>query len=265
MKKNLIIPALLLFLGNRATAQEYRTKLPNSPGQIISIELPSEGIRIEGYNGDELVIKGSGNLKPVPERAKGLKPIYYGGGDNTGIGLAAVKEGKVLKIEQAVRQEIGYTFKVPHKASIQFREQDFRGMNDVEIYGMEGDIEVKTNHASVKADRIGGAFVANTISGNIEARFTPLPAGKTVAISSISGNVDVALPAGTKANLTLKALDGEVYTDFDIQYKGPEKSSGSMKKISVGSSLEGTINGGGETIVNLNVINGDIFLRKSQR
>lgn len=264
MKKNLIISAMFFFPGYWAAAQEYRIKVPNSPGQSISIELPADGIKIEGYSGDELIIKGSGNLKPAPERAKGLKPVYYGSVDNTGIGLAAIKEGNVLKIEKATRQEVSYTFKVPNKASIQFRQLEFRGYRDLDIQGLDGDIEVKTSQVGVKADRIGGAFVANTITGNIEARFAALSSGKTIAVSSISGNVDVALPANTKANLTISALNGEIYTDFDIRQKGSEKNTGSMKKISVGSSLEGTINGGGGTVVNLNVITGDVFLRKLQ-
>jgi len=265
MKKNLFISAALLFIGNWATAQEYKTKIPNAPGQSIAIELPANGVKIEGYSGDELIIKGSGDMKPVPDRAKGLKPVYYGAVDNTGIGLSAVKEGNVLKIEKSTRQDFKYTFRIPNKVSVQFQQSAFQGNDDLDIQGFEGDIEIKTNQAGVKADKIGGAFVANTISGNIEARFTPLPAGKTVAISSISGDIDIALQANTKASLTLKAIDGEIYTDFDIRQKGPEKNTGSLKKISVGSSLDGTINGGGETVVNLNVISGDIFLRKSQR
>ncbi len=264
MKKNLFISAVLLSLGNWATAQEYKTKVPNSPGQSISIELPANGVKIEGYNGNEVIIKGSGSLKPAPDRAKGLKPVYYGSVDNTGIGLSAVKEGNVLKIEKSTRQDFKYTFKVPNKVSVQFHQSAFLGNGDLDIQGFEGDIEIKTNQAGVMADRIGGAFVANTISGNVEVRFENLPVEKTVAISSISGNIDVALPVSTKAALTLGALNGEIYTDFDIQQKGPEKNTGSMKKISVGSSLEGTINGGGGTVVNLNVITGDIFLRKSQ-
>lgn len=265
MKKNLIIASALLLFGKPATAQEYKTKLPNSPGQSISIELPANGVRIEGYSGDELIIKGSGELKPAPDRAKGLKPVYYGAVDNTGIGLSAVKEGNVLKIEQSARQDFKYTFKVPNKVSVQFRQLEFLGHDDLDIQGFEGDIEIKTNHSGVKADKIGGAFVVNTINGNIEARFTALSAKKTVAISSISGDIDVAFPANTKADLTVKSLNGEIYTDFDIQQKGPAKNTGSMKRISAGSSIEGTINGGGGPVVNLNVITGDVFLRKSQR
>ncbi len=265
MKKNLMIASALLFFGNLATAQEYRTKVPNSPGQSISIELPTNGVKIEGYSGDELIIKGSGNLKPAPERAKGLKPVYYGAVDNTGIGLSAVKEGNVLKIEKSTRQDFKYTFKVPNKVSVQFQQLEFHGRDDLDIQGIEGDVEIKTNHASVKADKIGGAFVVNTINGNVEARFATLSAEKTVAITSISGDIDIAFPANIKADLTLKALNGEIYTDFDIQQKGPAKNTSSMKKISMGSSIEGTINGGGGPVVNLNVVTGDVFLRKSQR
>ncbi len=264
MKKILAAGFLLLTSGHLVSGQEYKTKIANTPDQRIVIELPAHGVVIEGYNGNELVIRGTGNIKPEPERAKGLKPIYYGSFDNTGIGLSAIKEGNSLKIEKATRHEIKYNIRVPSKASVLFQQLEFQGDNDIVIHGLEGDLEVKTNQANIQADRLSGAMVANSISGNIEAKFTSLALGKTVAISSIGGNIDIALPPSAKSNLTLKALNGEIYTDFDIEHKGSEKNTGNLRRVSAGNALEGTINGGG-TPINLNVVGGDIFLRKANR
>jgi len=53
---------------------------------------------IEGYNGSEILITStSGNLTP-PEKAKGLKPIYPSGSDNTGIGLDVQKIDNLITI-----------------------------------------------------------------------------------------------------------------------------------------------------------------------
>lgn len=263
MKKNLAACLFLLSLGHLASGQEYKTRV-SAPDQRIIFELPAHGVVIEGHAGDELVIKASDSVKPAPERAKGLKPVYYGSVDNSGIGLSVQKEGNTIKIEKATRQEIRYTIKVPAKASVTFQQLEFQGDDDIVIRGLGGDLEVKANQAGIRASGISGAVVANSISGNIEVKFTSLPTGKTVAISTISGDIDMALPAAAKGNLTMKALDGEIYTDFDIQHKGTDKETGSLRKIAGGNTLQGTINGGG-TDVRLNVISGDIFLRKVQR
>ena len=71
----------------------------------------------------------------------------------------------------------------------------------------------------------------------------------------------MTLPANTKANLVLKSVTGEIYTDFDINFS--EKEGHKMKRVG-GSNLRGSINGGGVEIA-LNTISDDIYLRKKIR
>ncbi len=83
-----------------AQAQEYTHQLGNSAENGIEFSLSKSEISIEGYDGNEIVIKNTDYQAP-PERAEGLRPLYGGGQDNTGIGLSVEEENGILKVVQA--------------------------------------------------------------------------------------------------------------------------------------------------------------------
>lgn len=88
-----------------------------------------------------------------------------------------------------------------------------------------------------------------TISSNIEIR------GHTGALTvkSISGFVDIDLPATANASLDIQSVTGEIYTDHNLQLD--ENSTEYDKSIAV------ALGKGGERIA-LETVSGDIFFRK---
>ena len=96
------------------------------------------------------------------------------------------------------------------------------------------------------------ALRVSTLSGNIDI------AGLTGAIEakSLSGFVDVAWPATTGAELSLKTSTGEVYTDQDIAFRTTPR-----KNPIVGYQLLGTLKGSGP-LVKLESISNDVYFRK---
>jgi hypothetical protein len=96
------------------------------------------------------------------------------------------------------------------------------------------------------------ALHVNTLSGNIDI------AGLTGAIEakSLSGFVDVAWPATKGAELSLKTITGEVYTDQEIAFTNLRE-----KNPIVGYQLHGTLSGSGP-LVKLESISNDVFFRK---
>ncbi|GAB3882209.1 DUF4097 family beta strand repeat-containing protein [Spirosoma agri] len=93
-----------------------------------------------------------------------------------------------------------------------------------------------------------------SINGNIDIR------GATAAVfaKTISGFVDMTWPTGQGANLSVKTITGEVYSDLAIDFKNKKE-----KHPIVGYLLEGTTNGGGPS-VHLESISNNIFLRKNE-
>ncbi|GAB3509238.1 hypothetical protein GCM10027341_46000 [Spirosoma knui] len=91
-----------------------------------------------------------------------------------------------------------------------------------------------------------------TISGNIDIQ----GASEAVFAKTISGYVDMTWPKAKGANLAMKTITGEVYSDLDIEFKGKKQ-----KNPIVGYLLEGTTNGGGPS-VQLESISNNIYLRR---
>jgi len=89
-------------------------------------------------------------------------------------------------------------------------------------------------------------------SGNVDiAGFT-----SSIEAKSLSGFVDVAWPPTKGAELSLKTLNGEVYTDQDIAF-----STTLRKSTDFGYQLQGTLHGSGP-LVKLESISNDVYFRK---
>ncbi|WP_338876307.1 hypothetical protein WBJ53_11730 [Spirosoma sp. SC4-14] len=91
-----------------------------------------------------------------------------------------------------------------------------------------------------------------TINGNIDIQ----GASGAVFAKTISGFVDMSWPKAKGANVAMKTITGEVYSDLDIAFKNKKQ-----KDPIVGYLLEGTVNGGGPD-VRLESISNHIYLRK---
>ncbi|RYU93346.1 DUF4097 family beta strand repeat-containing protein [Emticicia agri] len=256
MKKNILIVACILLTAVYTQAQEFKSKLANTKDSKVAIELDADNIKIEGHAGDEVIIRG-GSTEPIPEQAKGLKPLYNTNVDNTGLGLAVNLEGGVLKIEKASRKSSKYTILVPNKASIMFTQINFQG-SMVTVNNIEGDLEIKTNNSDIRLNNVTGPIVANSISGKLTAVFSSLNQATPSSISLISGELDITLPATAKATLSMKSISGEIYTDMDLNLKSGKDG---MSRVGGGHNITGNLNGGGVNL-QLNTISSNIYVRK---
>jgi hypothetical protein len=259
MKKVLLMSmgVLLCLTELHAQDREFKTKLANTKDKKVTIEMAGSHLKIEGYAGDEVIILSTSGSEVPPERAKGLKPLYNTGVDNTGIGLAVTSEAGGVKIEKVTRKDGKYTIRLPKNVALLFQETNWQS-SKVSVTGMDGDLEIRTNGADINLSNVTGPIVANSTSGNVNAVFSGLNQSKPTAISSISGEIDITLPAATKSDMKLRSINGEIYTDFDL---GVKSSKGGLSKIGGGSNIEGTTNGGGVEI-QLNTISSNIYIRK---
>ncbi|GAB3327657.1 hypothetical protein GCM10027299_28580 [Larkinella ripae] len=93
-----------------------------------------------------------------------------------------------------------------------------------------------------------------TINGNIDIE----GATEAVFAKTISGFVDLNWPGAKGANLALKTITGEVYSDLNIDLKTKKQSN-----PIVGYLLEGTVNGGGPE-VRLESISNNVYVRRKK-
>ena len=92
----------------------------------------------------------------------------------------------------------------------------------------------------------------STISGNISL----VGLRGTIQAKSISGDVDLSWPRTQGAELALKTISGEVYTDPAVAF------TNRRERPVVGYEVHGTWQGGGRPAVKLESISGNVFFRQ---
>jgi lia operon protein LiaG len=258
MKTRIIIIGTLFitFTANVLTAKEYKIPVENTKEGILSLSGFGENLVIEGYNGTDIVFSTTSEEYEVPERAKGLKPVYPGGTDNTGIGLSVEKIENQIKVTclLPMTKKDNYTIKVPENLTIKVQGECHDNTN-IFITRMKNEIEIK-NCQDINLMEVSGPLVLSTISGNINISFDNINMDKPSSINSISGEIDIALPSKIKADIELQSVTGTMYTDFDIS-----TSNKGMRRVG-GNQLSFELNGGGTTF-SIVTVSGNIYLRKS--
>lgn len=260
MKRLIIISFWLAGLALPGYAQEYSKRI--SENQQVKILLNRADMKIEGYSGNEVRITAH-NYEEPPERAKGLRPLYNNAEDNTGIGLSIVDENGTLLIQEASGQEGEYTLRLPENARLSIEQLNWRGQ-EIDVRNMKSEIEVKAKNADVRLTGVQGPIFANSTSGEINIVYSTLKNDAVSMISSVSSEVDITLPASSKATFLLKSITGEIYTDLDLQMKQSAGNGNELRRVGGGQHIEGTTNGGGGAELSINTISSNIYLRKAQ-
>lgn len=242
--------------GDSSKAQELKIPAENTKdGKLTLINFMGD-LPIEGYNGKEILITSTAEAVSVPARAKGLKPVYTAGTDNTGIGLSVEKNGNHITITclLPLTRPGSYKIRVPENLALKY-ESGCERAGDINIQGIKNEIEINSCH-SMTLKSVTGPLVLSTIGGNIDVIFAEPLSGKPCSISSVSGEVDVTLPSRTGADIDLQSVTGNIYSDFDF----PEKNQ-KVKQIG-GNNVNHKLNGGGFGL-NLVSISGSVYLRKA--
>lgn len=260
MKKICLLAAGLFLLSQTGFAQKtFKKAFANASGKRkIEINIENSQLEIAGYNGNEVVVETTSRFPGPPDRAKGLKPLYNGASDNTGLGLEIQESGGVMSIRKAISSEVTYRIKIPADAVLSIREIGWQN-GKFEVRDHNAEIEIEGKSSEIKLENVSGPVVASSVNGNIEVAFSRLQQEKPSDISATNGFIDVALPADTKCSLDLRVINGDMYTDFDIQYPKNDDSKGLQTLHR--SQVSGNVNGGGVEL-SLHTINGNIFLRK---
>lgn len=106
---------------------------------------------------------------------------------------------------------------------------------NIDVRGVKGNVAVETSGGNVKVSDVDGRLRAETSGGNIHAGVT---VNRGVDLSTSGGDIVITLPAGTGAAIHASTSGGTVTCDFPITMQGAMDES----------RLQGTVNGGGESI-----------------
>jgi hypothetical protein len=254
IKTNMLLMLILLSVGI-ASGQEYKIPVQNTKDGKLILKNFTNDLPIEGYSGNEIIITSSSDDFTPPERAKGLKPIYPGGTDNSGLGLNVAKEGTVVSVTcmLPITKRADYKIRVPDNFSLEIESSCERSSN-ITVVNMKNEIDIQSCHG-IDLKNVTGPLVLSTISGDINITFSNIAPDKPMSINAISGEIDITLPVKTAVNLDLKTIGGSFYSDFEFT-----QTKDNLKRIG-GNELGYALNGGGPKF-SIATVSGNVYIRK---
>ncbi|MEJ1973835.1 MAG: DUF4097 family beta strand repeat-containing protein [Lacunisphaera sp.] len=182
---------------------------PSKPG-TLKLSLPWAEARVTAIDGNEIVVTST-------LEQKGHREV-----DNEGfrrldedLTFELVEKGNVATITIGgdnpwVPQGAEFDIKVPRNTNLILRTE---AGGDISVNGVEGDIDINSMNGEVTLQDIASSAVVNTMNGEVHVSFSKAPV-KPVSLSSMNGEIDLRLPADTKANVRMRTHNGSIRTNF---------------------------------------------------
>lgn len=226
------------------------------PGEVgtLNVDIKRGSIHVVGYEGKEVIVKlRSPNYPPATKPAEdGLKQLR----PNT-LDFEIEKNGEQIKLDGNSYEYItNLEIRVPRKTNLildSYRD----GVLHVEQ--VAGQFNVRSHNNDIRLEDVVGSGRLWSYNGSLKADLKGITEGP-LHVETYNGEIDLTLPAETKANARYRTGQGRVLTDFDIavQDDQPEIRDRSIK---FQDFVFGTLNGGGVALT-IETEKGDIRLRR---
>jgi Putative adhesin len=235
---------------------------PSRPA-LVKVSMVNGSITVKAHEGKEVIVEAR------PRNGEGGRS--EGGPKRLAIsttGLSVEEENNEVRINtESYMRTIDVTVSVPVHTSLKLR-----AVNDgnIVVTGVDGELDVDDINGSVTLNNVSGSVVAHALNGRVLATFNRVDAKKSMAFSSLNGDIDVTFPTDLKANVSIKSDRGDVFSDFDVQLQATapqpvvedSRGHGGKYRVKIDKTVHGTINGGGPEIQFTN-FQGQIYIRKA--
>ena len=121
---------------------------------------------------------------------------------------------------------------------------------DLEIGASTGPCEAFITNGSIRAHNVSGPVLAHVMNGSIQATFDASPKA-LLDLSVTNGDIRVSLPREAHVNISARAVNGAIKSDFTLTLDGEISQE----------RLEGKIGKGGPRL-KLTVNNGTIHIER---
>jgi hypothetical protein len=192
--------------GSTATV---KLSAPDKPA-TFTLDVPWAEIRITGGDGDTITVDSSLNQK----NSRPAKPGSLRRLDNE-VSFELTEKDNVVTLSVGgdnpwSAHDAEFKISVPRSIALNLKT----GMGgDLVVKGVEGDIEIENMNGEVSLDGLKGSAVIATMNGEVRAVYAAAPT-KPISITSMNGEIDLRVPADTKANIRMNTHNGSILTDF---------------------------------------------------
>jgi len=232
----------------------------------IRVDAMRGDISVRGYDGRDVIVGTKENAK-ASARAKarrarpdreGLKRI-----EMNDAGFTAEERENVVTINSRAQGSDDLDVQVPRNATLKVKTMS----GEIVIDGVRGEIEASSHNGEVTMTNVEGSVVAHSLNGDIKVTLNKVEP-RPMSFSTMNGDIDITMPADTKARLKLRNDRGEVYTDFDMQVQAaPKVEQGQREngryRVRFERTVFADINGGGPEM-SFVTVNGEIKIRKTK-
>ncbi len=185
---------------------------PSKPG-TVRLKLIGGDVTVIAADTPEVTLVSNVKTKHAKEKSPdGLRRL------DSEVTYNASEKDNVITIEFGMDQpgpdpaNARVSLTVPRQTSVVVSDM-FGGR--VAVKEVTGNVDVHNMNGDVELDHLGGGALVETMNGEVHATFAKVPTDKTLSFTSMNGEVDVRVPADTKANVRLRTHNGAIYTDFD--------------------------------------------------
>jgi Putative adhesin len=234
---------------------------PDKPCKV-KVSAVYGSIKVVGYEGKDVVVDVETEKHSESSTSGGgMKRIGGGGAEVT-----AQEDDNHVTVSAGLSHVTRMTVKIPQNVA----ELTVSTVNDgdISVSNVSGQLEINNVNGWIHCESISGSVVANTINGDLIVGFKTIDPKAAMAFSTLNGKIDVTFPADLKANVKLKAEQGDIYSDFDVDVeKGhptvEKKAEDHMYRINIDDWVLGKIGGGGPELM-MKTTQGSVYVRKAK-
>jgi hypothetical protein len=281
----IIFLTIFLFQPSALFAQNYSTtihktvqfKNANNARNVLQVYNINGPVTVEGYNGDKIQITAKEKIKgSKDEIRRGKKELQFKVkqlGNKVVIYIDApfvcVKHRPGHFSYNIDRNNDGskYHFlfdihiRIPKQAGV---HASTINKGDVTIKNTTGRVFARNINGSLKLLHIAGETDAQTVNGNITAKYDKSPA-ESSEYHTVNGGIKAYYPSNLSAKIHFKSLHGNLYTNFDdikrLKVPVRSESKDGKKMYRIGKDTPIQIGNGGPTY-HFKVLNGDVTIRR---
>ncbi|MBW4888679.1 hypothetical protein KXQ82_03095 [Mucilaginibacter sp. HMF5004] len=266
-----------------ATAQEFKTHISKqftlqqtASASVLAIYNVFGSIRVEGYNGNEVIIEIDETIKSDNEGdlAAGKRDFKMGFSQSKDSVIAYVaapydSRPHINWRNNEDNRHINYTVKLDYVVKVP---------NNINLRVStinNGTIDVKDVYGKLKVNNInGGITIANakgvsdihTVNGPVTVNYLAIPTD-TCKYYTINGKMEITFPKNLSADMQFKSMNGKFYTDFDEVEALPTQVTKTQDKKANGTTYKLNKNtqvrvGAGGKLFKFETLNGNIYIKK---
>ena len=167
-------------------------------------------------------------------------------------------------------RDAGYTvrfdfrIRVPRDTAVELKTIN---QGNVRLRGTAGDFDLRNVNGDIEAADVAGSGRAHTVNGPVRIAFRENPSGPS-SFKTINGEVTLELQPDFAADLRLKSLNGDAFSDFPYTHLAAAAASGERKGtrwVYRQDRMSGIRIGNGGPEIRIETLNGPIRLLKREK